>query len=516
MQKMDIDKISVAGNPRTDFGDLTELTASIKEKGILQPLLVRKTESGAELIAGERRLRAAKASGLKQVPVAFSEGHDEQGIEEIKLIENIQRKDLNPAEEGKAFKSWMDKTKKGVETLAQKISKPKLYVERRLELLKLDPIVRTAMREGKITLSHGVLLAKLKPTDQKQHLKAVIRDKKSVSQLEHRLRYGENSAELKNAKFDRKDCLGCQFNGGEQALLIDSGSDIKGRCLNTKCFHEKEQAWVKEESEKLKNDGIAVFTEKQLEKKYPKAKLVSEYDNDYKEVKKRLKKETEVFAIVFDKNWQGIQKKIYCINPARRYPKKAKSQEPAKEELKLKSQNAQEKLIRKVERFKREFLLNKLPGFLKVGERNVKALAVFSMIQNEMNSYQSNFADEADKLIRQIGNDEVKAINKLISMTDAELNKLMLKCASWRFDNENNEFLCNSTKVYGLQMEREFAITKEYLEMHTKDQLINLTKELKLNADLIGLSKMKKTELMDKILEYDLKGKIPKLMEVKA
>ena len=134
--EIEIKNIVVKSNPRTDFGDIDELAASVKAKGVMEPLLVKKLDDGkVELIAGERRLKAAKAAGLKKVKYTYFEGDDTE-IEEAKLEENMHRKDLNPVEEAKAFQKYIDTTKRSIDTLAQKISKPKLYVERRLELLR--------------------------------------------------------------------------------------------------------------------------------------------------------------------------------------------------------------------------------------------------------------------------------------------------------------------------------------------------------------------------------------------
>ena len=105
-----VEQIHVQSNPRTDFGNIDELRGSIREKGIIEPLVVKEVKGGKyELIAGERRLRAAMAAGLDKVPVAVRQG-DEADIEEVKLIENIHRKDFNPIEEGLGFLAYMDKT----------------------------------------------------------------------------------------------------------------------------------------------------------------------------------------------------------------------------------------------------------------------------------------------------------------------------------------------------------------------------------------------------------------------
>jgi ParB family chromosome partitioning protein len=150
--EIELEYIAVKSNPRTDFGPIDELAASIKEKGIIEPLVVKKTGDNAyELVAGERRLRAAKAVGLENVPVSVREG-DDTDIEEVKLIENIHRKDFNPIEEAIAFQNYIDTTKASIQTLSDKIAKPKLYVQRRLELLKLPKDIQKAVSDGKIRI----------------------------------------------------------------------------------------------------------------------------------------------------------------------------------------------------------------------------------------------------------------------------------------------------------------------------------------------------------------------------
>lgn len=142
--------------PRRDFDAeaLRELAASIAELGVLQPLLVRPSGTGYELIAGERRLRAAAEAGLSEVPIAVVDT-DDRGSLERALVENIQREDLNPIEEAAAYKQLMDEGGLTQEALAAKLGRNRVSVTNALRLLDLPLEVQTLLTSRRITAGHG-------------------------------------------------------------------------------------------------------------------------------------------------------------------------------------------------------------------------------------------------------------------------------------------------------------------------------------------------------------------------
>lgn len=148
--------------PRKDFDEeaLQELASSIKKYGILQPLLVRKVGKRYEIIAGERRWRAAKLARLKEVPVIIKEFTDGEATE-IALIENIQREDLNPVEEAEAYQRLMDEFFLTQEQVAERVGKSRTAIANRVRLLKLAPEVRELLVSGKITEGHARALITL-------------------------------------------------------------------------------------------------------------------------------------------------------------------------------------------------------------------------------------------------------------------------------------------------------------------------------------------------------------------
>jgi ParB family chromosome partitioning protein len=148
--------------PRTSFEDeaLEALASSIQEVGVLQPIVVRKAGTGFELIAGERRLRAAKLAGLATVPAVIRESDDTESLREA-LIENIHREDLNPIELAEAFRELLDELGLRQETLAERLGMSRSHIANTIRLLQLPPEVQQLVAEGKIQAGHGRTLLSL-------------------------------------------------------------------------------------------------------------------------------------------------------------------------------------------------------------------------------------------------------------------------------------------------------------------------------------------------------------------
>ncbi|MGN0411339.1 MAG: ParB/RepB/Spo0J family partition protein [Candidatus Fimousia sp.] len=172
--------------PRKTFDDasLQELAESIKQFGIIQPIVVKKKDEYYEIIAGERRWRAAKIAGLLEVPVIVKE-YKENEIVEISLIENIQRENLNPIEEAQAYKTLMEEFELKQEEVAQKVSKSRSTITNSLRLLKLTKEVQEMLVEEKISMGHArALLAIADPDIQISVAKKVYEEALSVRDIE--------------------------------------------------------------------------------------------------------------------------------------------------------------------------------------------------------------------------------------------------------------------------------------------------------------------------------------------
>jgi len=170
--------------PRRYFDEeaLAELAASIKKQGLLQPLLVRPRGEGYELVAGERRYRAAQMAGLAEVPVVVRELDDRTALE-LALVENLQREDLNPLEEAQGYQRLVDMGYSQAE-IAEAVGKARSTVTNSLRLLQLDEAGRDALLEGNISAGHARALLMAPPEERPALLKRMVQEGLSVRQAE--------------------------------------------------------------------------------------------------------------------------------------------------------------------------------------------------------------------------------------------------------------------------------------------------------------------------------------------
>jgi ParB family chromosome partitioning protein len=173
--------------PRTTFDEasLQGLAESIRAHGIVQPLLVRRRGDGYELIAGERRWRAAKLAGLSRVPIVIKDVPDESLLE-IALIENIQREDLNPIEEAQAYKKLIENVGLTQEALASRVGRDRSYITNYLRLLRLPEDLQQLVKQGRLSTGHArTLLALTQPDVQRRVARQIIDGGLSVRATEH-------------------------------------------------------------------------------------------------------------------------------------------------------------------------------------------------------------------------------------------------------------------------------------------------------------------------------------------
>lgn len=173
--------------PREDFDNqgIEELAQSIKEKGVIQPLLVRRKADFYELIAGERRLRAAKLLNLKELPIIVKDAEDQDCLE-LALIENIQRQGLNPIEEAHAYQHLIDKFHVTQEKISGVLGKSRVTISNTLRLLKLPQEIQEELKKGRISFAHGRTLLEIEDANQQRRLaQMVITNGLSVRELEN-------------------------------------------------------------------------------------------------------------------------------------------------------------------------------------------------------------------------------------------------------------------------------------------------------------------------------------------
>jgi|TARA_B110000908_G_scaffold35064_1_gene42045 ParB family chromosome partitioning protein len=185
--EIDVETIEVNPyQPRTSFDEesLGELASSIKELGVIQPITVRKVEDSFQLVSGERRFRASKLIGNKTIPAYIRIANDQEMLE-MALVENIQRKNLDPIEVALSYQRLIDEIQLTQEDLSVRVGKKRSTVTNYLRLLKLDPILQTGMRDGFISMGHGRAIINVENSeDQLNIYKKILQEKLSVRQTE--------------------------------------------------------------------------------------------------------------------------------------------------------------------------------------------------------------------------------------------------------------------------------------------------------------------------------------------
>ena len=231
VDKIDINKIEPNSlQPRKSFNEdsLQELADSIKQHGMIEPLIVQKGKKGFyQIIAGERRWRASKIAGIKEVPVIVKE-YSSQEVVEIALIENLQREDLNPIEEAEAYHSLIEEYNLKQDEVAEKVSKSRVAITNALRLLKLDARVREMLIEDKIKSGHARALLSIEDGDLQYETATRIFDEKfSVRETEKvvkKILNGDNKKEEKALEEDEQ--LKIVYQGYEEKLKSIIGTKV--------------------------------------------------------------------------------------------------------------------------------------------------------------------------------------------------------------------------------------------------------------------------------------------------
>ncbi|MGN0702582.1 MAG: ParB/RepB/Spo0J family partition protein [Lentihominibacter sp.] len=229
------------GQPRKHFDEekLEELASSIQQHGLIQPIVLRKLKAGYEIVAGERRWRACRIVGLKEVPCIVKELTDEENML-LAIIENMQREDLNPIEEAEGLKQMIDTYGLTQEQVSYSVGKSRPYITNSLRLLKLPEEVKTLTAAGDISVGHAKALAAVKDRERQITLaKKTAKDGLSVRQIElmaketktpaRKTAKAKKSADEKKIEEDMKNALGTKVNlnrkGNKGKIEIEFYSD---------------------------------------------------------------------------------------------------------------------------------------------------------------------------------------------------------------------------------------------------------------------------------------------------
>ena len=232
--------------------DLEELKQSIVNFGIIQPITIRKKDKSYEIVCGERRYRASLMAGLATIPAIIKNYTDEEAME-ITILENLQRRDINPVEEALSFGKLMDVRGYSIEDLVKQFGKTDKYIRSRLQLRNLIGSSMDLLEREEITLSVALELARLCPEIQedvyREHLGNDCYSWKEVSVKDfRRLLDNGYSSDLSRYEFDKTDCESCRFNSSIYDLFADGKC---GSCQNLECLGKKRNEFVLAETKRL-------------------------------------------------------------------------------------------------------------------------------------------------------------------------------------------------------------------------------------------------------------------------
>lgn len=229
IQEIDIDEIKPnERQPRKAFDEekIKELAFSIKEHGVLQPVILRKTKTGYELVAGERRWRAAKIAGIEKIPAIIKNLTDAE-VMQIALIENLQREDLNPVEEAMAYKTLMEEFGMTQEELAGRIGKSRSHIANTVRLLNLEDEIKEMINQGKITAGHARALLSIDESRERIKIARKIAEENfSVRETEDLIKtYSSKAKEKRNNSKNQE--INPAINHIEEQLKKALGTKVK-------------------------------------------------------------------------------------------------------------------------------------------------------------------------------------------------------------------------------------------------------------------------------------------------
>lgn len=515
-------------NPRRHFDEakIKELAASIREKGVIEPIIVRPSNGKYEIVCGNRRFKAAQLASLKNIPSIIKELTDQQALE-FQVIENLQREDIHPLEEAEGYEALMKKHGyKTVDDIAAKVGKSKAYIYGRLKLCELIPENRKLFYEDKFSPSVALLVSRIPANLQLEVGKIIARggdygDREPMSYRRAKEYIHENfMLQLKEAPFDPKDkalggkgsCSECPKRTGNQKELFPdvSSADV---CTDPGCFTAKKNAFAQRAVAKLKAEGKTVVSPEEAKKLFryessdsPEYKYESLDETCYEAPKNpkyrqlvKACKDAKIVYAIHPNSGKVIEMIERAEIPA--ILKKAgikintAGAAPVKDIAKAKAEN-------RVRFAKRDFWISRVST---ANDRRCMNVVILDILLNDLG------ASEANELLPFKSRESYYrswTIPKLYELGDEEVQKLIIKVISKKsevLNDDSLEFLCGKL---GFSLVKDYTITESYLEACTKKELVKLAKELGIPG--MNLESGKKDQLVEYILKKAPKGKVPK------
>ena len=514
---------------------MTELEASIRDKGVRVPIMVRPAKGHYLLVYGERRWTASKNIKAKTIPAIIAKLTDDQALE-YQVIENLQREDLTPMDEARGFQALLKKLKWTKDALASKIGKSVRYVATRVRLLTLPAKVQEALDNGTISPGHGEVMLRLHdPKQQKDLLDEIIGDKLSVRAAENMLdNYGTS---FTHAQFDTTECSKCESNGKLQVELFDTDTDLEGSCMNRVCFMQKGHDHIKHQVKELKAKGFTVLDQKSWDSRKNKRQFDKWELKDMGRVYKSQCKagcKSFVYILESDKYHDDRPPTLTegcldekCMQKAKRAKKKGKDAPAPKGTAKQEEKARQELNETKIENFVGE-ARRKFWRATAIKNRTKlinKAIILSRLLTDVGTNNAAQFLPWYEgKKVPEWCNDWT--VRRLYALGEKQIDKMTDRVVAYNIENlYDDQDLAFMTAELKFSIDKHWTITKEYLDAHTKPLLMDLAKEIGLikylekkepTCNVPGtLAGYSKTDMVETFLKsgFDLlKCKTPKAM----
>ena len=541
-------------NPRKGFTGpkFDELLASIKEKGVIEPIIVRPKKAGGrnyEIVAGERRLRASLEAGLKMIPAIVRELTDEQAFD-FMLIENLQREDLTEFEEAQSFQLYIGRHgEKGALELAGRTGISPRYIRRRMAVLHLPEYALEAWRKGKLKYGHLEQLLRVKdsPGKVKELFKMASEIDRwdgptTVEELKRRIDNESPALGLAYFPVTPEGCEACPKNSMVQRDLFGIDDARKSRCLDPACFKKKQNDWL-----------LAHWEESPPGKKYGTSGFRFQDKVDYNEhetVRYNFPPDVKCkacphFLTVIDATGEPVRDdEQECFNKACLRSRISKAQARKRGKKVADRKPGEPRVSWHGEYFRDLFNRKAIDGLLPLADdAGMKKLAILAIAKAEdaavgaigralgLKAKEKSWKGEAWFYLKDVILPVIKAkpidIEKILRAGAlAVINKGRTDGSgdhaydSGGFETENRDAVA---RFLGVDIGKEWAMTEEYLQKKTRAEILEIGKKLKIFADpktkeylakkLKGrdVDKLKKGELVDLVLKsgVELTGRVP-------
>jgi ParB/RepB/Spo0J family partition protein len=525
-----------------DEKKMEELTESVRTKGVIQPILARPIavpkDPGSvmthEIVFGQRRWLASQRAGLETIPAMVRDVTDAEALE-LQVIENSQREDPNPMEEGIGFAKLLDMGKHTTETLAAKLDHSVDYVLGRLKLIALPKEVQDKMLSGEIAIGHALQLTRLKSEgEMKRLLRAILEEGMSVKDTAREIR--QSSKEMSSALFDVAGCANCPSRTKTQSILFPEDAKGKDSCLDQSCFYSKTKAFWDSYASAMKAAGFKVIlTEKATDEcvRLATSRRLSLGKGDYsgetpKNRPQCMKcKEGRAFFCYERKLYDGsklIEAGWICLNKA---CLAKMNQQPREKSGSASTVKPERNMVAHARAVRDRFIYAAMPARFEKSKTLQKRLAIYHLLgrfsqlngsvlpEGSMRAEEvrvallSSFAPGRDmaEFEYSMFNDDEYAV--IAAIPEKDLDQAMTRVIQASLRHTNSEVLIRMAPEAGIVLEKEFKIDQTYLNAMTKDELLKFSKTLGVKALALD-AEMKKPAMIEDILKHDLTGKMPK------